>query len=184
MTANGNPAPSESSHRDFVISRTFEAPRELLFKVWTDPEHTKHWFGPRGFTTPVCRQELRPGGTMHYCMRSAEGHEMWGKFVYHEVTPPTRLVYVNSFSDAQGGITRHPMSPTWPLEMLSTITFDDDAGKTKVTVRWGLLPSATEQERKTFNESHGGMKGGWTGTFDQLDTYLAELAKTATPSQL
>jgi uncharacterized protein YndB with AHSA1/START domain len=169
--------PPESANQDFVISRTFNAPRDLVFKVWSDPTHTQHWFGPRGFTTPVCRQDLRPGGTLHYCMRSAEGHEMWGKFVYREVNPPERLVYVNSFSNAEGGLTRHPMSPTWPLEMLSTITFDEEGGQTKVAVRWSVLPSATPEECKTFNEGLGGMQHGWSGTFDQLDAYLAELAK-------
>jgi hypothetical protein len=84
---------------------------------------------------------------------------------------------VNSFSNSEGGLTRHPMSPTWPLEMLSTITFGEEGGQTKVTVRWSVLPSATPEECKTFNEGRGGMQHGWSGTFDQLDAYLAELAK-------
>jgi len=82
-----------------------------------------------------------------------------------------------AFSNAAGEIVRHPMSPTWPLELLTTITFDDEGGRTKLTVRWGPLPSATEEERKTFNESHASMQQGWTGTLDQLTDYLAEVIK-------
>jgi len=132
----------------------------------------KHWWGPKGFTSPVCKLDLRPGGTMHYCMRSPDGHEMWGKFSFREVVAPERLVYINSFSDAQGGLTRHPMSPTWPLELLTTVLFEEQGGRTTVTIRWGLLPSATEPERKTFNDGHSSMQQGWTGTLDQLRAYL------------
>lgn len=167
------PAP-QTTDRDFVISRTFDAPRDFVFQAWTEPERMKHWWGPRGFTSPICNLDLRPGGSMHYCLRSPEGREMWGKFAFREVVPPERLVYINSFSDAQGGITRHPMSPTWPLELLSTILFEAAGpAKTTLTIRWGLLPSATAPERRTFNEGHSSMQQGWTGTLDQLTAYLA-----------
>ena len=162
----------ESTDCDFVIARTFDAPRDLVFKAWTEPERMKHWWGPKGFTSPACKLDLRPGGMMHYCMRSPDGREMWGKFAYREVVVPERLVYINSFSDAEGGLTRHPMSPTWPLELLTTATFEEHSGKTTLTIRWGLLPSATEPERKTFNEGHSSMQQGWTGTLDQLTAYL------------
>ena len=172
-TAASHP-PTGSADRDFVITRTFDAPRGRVFQAWTDPEHMKHWWGPRGFTSPICKLDLRPGGSMHYCLRSPDGHEMWGKFVFREVVVPERLIYINSFSDAEGGITRHPMSPTWPLELLTTVTFEEHEGKTTLTVRWGLLPSATEPERKTFGEGHSSMQQGWTGTLDQLAGYLAQ----------
>jgi len=177
MTATRNASTTEVADNDFVISRTFAAQRELVFQVWTDPEHMKHWWGPKGFTSPVCNMDLRPGGGMHYCLRSADGQEIWGKFVYREVAAPGRLVLVDGFSNAAGEIVRHPMSPTWPLELLTTITFDDEGGRTKLTVRWGPLPSATEEERKTFNESRASMQQGWTGTLDQLTDYLAEVIK-------
>ena len=83
------------------------------------------------------------------------------------------MVHINSFSDEACGITRHPMSPTWPLEMLSTFTFEDVGGKTKVTIRWAPH-NATDEERKTFDTSHDSMRQGWGGTMDQLADYLAK----------
>jgi uncharacterized protein YndB with AHSA1/START domain len=76
--------------------------------------------------------------------------------------------------DEAGDITCHPMSPTWPLELLSTITFDEQAKGTLLTIRWALRPSATEEQRRTFNAAHNSMQQGWTGTMDQLAAYLAK----------
>ncbi len=132
------------------------------------------WFGPKGFKMPVAKMDFRPGGIFHYCLRSPDGHEMWGKFVYREIVAPERIVLVNSFSDEAGGLTRHPMSPTWPLEMLSTFTLAEQEGGTTATVRWVPI-NATEEERKTFDAAHEGMKQGWTGTFDQLAAYLVKV---------
>jgi uncharacterized protein YndB with AHSA1/START domain len=118
----------------FVISRVFDAPRELMWKVWTDCNHLKHWWGPKGFTVRICKLDLRPGGLLHYCLRGLDGKDMWGKFVYREIAKPKRLVFVNSFSDEKGGTTRHPLHLDWPLEMLSTITFAEHDGKTMLTI--------------------------------------------------
>ncbi len=159
---------------DFVISRVFDAPRELVWKALTDPEHMKNWWGPKGFTVRFSRMEFRPGGTYHYCMKSPDGHDMWGKFVYREIVAPERIVFINSFSDEHGGLTRHPMSPTWPLEMLSTFTLTEQGGKTTFTIRWSPL-NASAAERKTFDEGRGGMQQGWGGTLDQLKEYLAKV---------
>jgi uncharacterized protein YndB with AHSA1/START domain len=173
MTADNTAASTTGS--DFVISRVFDAPRDLVWKCFTDPERMKQWWGPKGFSVIASKMDLRPGGTYHYGMKAPNGATMWGKFVYRQVTPPERMVFINSFSDEAGGITRHPMSPTWPLEMLSTFTFDEEpGGKTKVTIRWALLPDATEEERKTFDAGHDGMRMGWGGTMDMLEAYLAE----------
>jgi uncharacterized protein YndB with AHSA1/START domain len=122
---------------------------------------------------PVAKMDFRPGGTFLFCMRTADGMDMWGKFVYREIVAPERIVLVHSFSDENGGITRHPMSPTWPREMLSTTTFMEVAGKTTISIKWAPL-DATEEERKTFDAGHGGMRFGWTGTLDQLEAYLAK----------
>ena len=173
MDQKRNSSVTESQKKEFVISRTFDVPREFMFKVWTDPEHMQLWWGPKGFTVVSSKMDLRPGGVYHYCMRSPDGHDMWGKFVYREIVKPERIVFVNSFSDEKGGLTRHPMSPGWPLEMLSTITFTEQAGKTTVTVRWAPL-NATEEERKTFEAGFEGMQKGWGGTFEQLGEYLAK----------
>lgn len=164
--------------RDFVLVRTFDAPRELVWRVWTDPEHLKRWFGPKGFTMPTCSMELRPGGVFHYAMKSADGHEMWGRWTFLEIVPPEKLVVVVAFSDAKGGVTRHPLSATWPLETLSTTTFIEHAGKTTLTLHWSAY-NATEVERQTFDSSHDGMTQGWGGTMAQLEAYLAGMKKGA-----
>ncbi len=157
----------------FTIERTFDAPRELVWKAWTDPEQMKLWWGPKGFKVLSCKMDLRPGGVFHYGMRAPDSSDMWGKFVYREIVKPQRLVFIVSFSDEKGGVTHHPMSPNWPLEMLSTITFTEHKGKTKVTIRW-TPHGATEAERKTFEDGMASMQEGWTGTLDQLDDYLTK----------
>jgi uncharacterized protein YndB with AHSA1/START domain len=161
-------------NKEFVISREFGVSRDLMFKVWTDPEHMQKWWGPKGSRVAYSRMDFRPGGSYHYCMHSPDGNDMWGKFVYREIVKPERIVFVNSFSDEKGGLTRHPMSPGWPLEMLSTITFAGHMGKTTVTVRWAPL-NATEEERKTFEDGFDSMQKGWSGTMDQLAEYLTNI---------
>jgi uncharacterized protein YndB with AHSA1/START domain len=159
---------------DFVLSRTFDAPRDLVWKCFTDPEHMKHWWGPKGVTVVASKMDLRPGGSYHYGMRVPDGNVMWGKFVYREIVPKENLVFINSFSDEQGGITRHPLAPSWPLEMLSTFTFEEQlGGKTKFTIRWSPH-NATAEERKTFDAGHASMTQGWGGTMEQLEAYLVK----------
>ena len=97
---------------------------------------------------------------------------MWGKFIYREIAAPKKLVFVVSFSDPNGGVTRHPVSPGWPLYLLSTVEFEEQgARRTKVTVTW-LPHEATDAERKTFDEGRPSMQQGWGGTLDQLTDYL------------
>jgi uncharacterized protein YndB with AHSA1/START domain len=157
----------------FVITREFDAPRELVWKAWTEPERLQQWFGPKGFTVTSVKMDLCVGGTLHSCLRSPDGKEMWGKWTFRDVTAPERLVWVHSFSDKHGGITRHPMSPTWPLELLTETTFTERDGKTVVTLKWTPL-NATDEENKTFNNTQQGMTHGWGGTFDQLTEYLSK----------
>jgi uncharacterized protein YndB with AHSA1/START domain len=165
-----NPPPAA---KPFVITRVFAAPRELVWQAWTEAGHLARWFGPKGFTTPVARLDFRPGGMFHYCQQSPDGKQLWGRFVYREIAPPERIVWVNSFSDESGGVGRHPFSATWPQEMLTVVTFAGQAGKTTVTVTWTAL-NATPAEQQTFDSSHDGMIQGWNGTFDQLAAYLAK----------
>ena len=156
----------------FVVSRVLDAPRDKVWKAWTEVERLKQWWGPKGFVVTHCKIDLRPGGIMHYCLRSPEGNDMWGRFVYREIARPERLVWVNSFSDEKGGVTRHPMSPGWPREMLTTVSFAEQEGGTLVTVQW-IPIDATEEERRTFEAGRDSMQQGWTGTFEQLALYLA-----------
>ena len=165
---------TEPQTREFVISRTFDVPRDFMFKLWTDPEHMQRWWGPKGFTVFHSKMDLRPGGSYHYGMRSLDNQDMWGKFVFREIVKPERLVFVNSFSDEKGNVARHRMHLAWPLEMLSTITFIEQAGKTTVTVR-SISLNATAEERKTFEDGFDSMQQGWGGTFERLAEYLAKV---------
>jgi uncharacterized protein YndB with AHSA1/START domain len=121
----------------------------------------------------VAKLDLRPGGTFHYSMATPDGHEMWGKFVYQEITPPERLVLVNSFSDAAGNITRAPFSGDWPLEVRNVMTLVESAGKTMLVLK-GSPINATEAERRKFDSFHESMNQGFGGTFNQLSAYLAK----------
>jgi uncharacterized protein YndB with AHSA1/START domain len=165
--------PAETKAADFVTTRVFDAPRQRLWDCFTDPDHMKEWFGPKGSIVVASTMDLRVGGTYHGAMRDAEGRVMWAKFVYREIVAPERLVWVHSFSDEAGGLTRHPLSATWPLQLLTTVLFEDaPGGKTRVTLRWSPL-NATAEEQATFDAAHGGMTQGWAGSFERLDAYLA-----------
>ncbi|MGA3140399.1 MAG: SRPBCC domain-containing protein [Xanthobacteraceae bacterium] len=165
---------AESKTEDFVIARVFDVPRERLWEVLTQAEHLKEWWAPTGFTMIAANLDLRPEGTFHCGFRAVDGYKMWGKFVYREIVPPERLVFINSFSNAAGGVSRHPIVPTWPMETLITVTFEEEgSGKSKLNVRWAAH-NATEVEQKTFNASHVGMKATWTGTLDRLAAYVAK----------
>lgn len=163
---------AETRSEDFVISRVFDAPRELVWQCFTDPKHMQLWWGPKGATVTHAKMDLRPGGIFHYRMEMADGTEVWGKMVYREITPRDRIVFLNAFSDAAGGTTHHPMAPTWPLEMLSIFTFEDvPGGKTRFTVRWSPH-NATNEEQKAFDAGRDSMRQGWGGTLDKLADYV------------
>jgi uncharacterized protein YndB with AHSA1/START domain len=159
--------------KPFEISRVFDATRDKVWQAWTEPARLKQWWGPRGFKVHTCKVDLRPGGTFLYGMKAPDGSDMWGKFVYREIDAPKKLVFVVSFSDSQGGITRHPGMENWPVYILSTVTFEEQGGKTRVTVQW-TPQDASEIERKTFEEGRSSMQQGWGGTLDQLTAYLGQ----------
>jgi uncharacterized protein YndB with AHSA1/START domain len=171
-----NPSASDSTVREpeLVITRDFDAPRELVWLVLTEAEHLQHWFGPRGHTVDVVSLDLRPGGLFHYSMRTRGGQLMWGRFIYHEIVPPERLVYVNAFADADGNAVRNPYNADWPLEMLITWALTEEDGRTTFTVR-AVPYHATEAERKAFADGFPSVRAGWAGTLDVLADYLATL---------
>ena len=160
---------------EFVISRVFDARRDLVWKAWTEPDRLLKWWGPRDFEILSTKVDLRVGGIFLYHLKSPQGLEIWGKFVYREISPPEKLVYINSFSDPAGGTTRAPFfDGKWPLQILSTVTLAAEGKKTKVSINW-LPYSATEIERKTFEEAASSMQQGWSGTLENLTDYLAAL---------
>ena len=165
---------AESAAHELVVTRVFNAPREMVWKALTESDRLERWWGPKGFTSRIHKLELRPGGTFLYSQRNAEGLEMWGKWVYREVVAPERLVVVSSFTDDQGNLVRHPFEPNWPLEMLTESTFTEHQGRTTITIRMTPI-NATESERKTFDDGLNFMEEGFEGSFAKLDEYLATL---------
>jgi uncharacterized protein YndB with AHSA1/START domain len=172
-------APGAGAPR-FVTSRVFRAPRERLFELWTQKEHLAQWFGPAGCTIPHCELDLRPGGAFLYCMRSPGAPDMWGKWVFREITRE-RLVFVLSFADPQGRVQRAPFAGDLPLQTLSTVTFTEHAGKgrgTLVTIE-GLPLDASARELDGFAAGHDARRAGWGGTLDKLEALLPPAADTA-----
>ena len=160
--------------QDFVFTRTFDAPRDLVWSAWTSAEALGRWWGPRGATIRVIKLDFRPGGVFHYAMAFQPGHEMCGRFVYREIVAPERLSFVNSFSDAAGGITRAPFPQfqgKWPLEVLNVMILSESGGKTTLNLR-GAPINATAEERAIFAGNIDSMRQGFGGTFDKLGEWL------------
>lgn len=147
------------------VSRTFEAPLELLWKAWTEPEHFMKWYGPQGFTAPTCEIDLRVGGRHLWSMRSPDGMQMYYCGSYKEVAPMERLVYTDSLSDAEGNVLSPAMmgmGEGMPEVMDVTVTFVHVDGKTTVTVSHVGYGASAER---------AGM--GWEQAFDKLMAVLA-----------
>jgi uncharacterized protein YndB with AHSA1/START domain len=160
----------------FELTRTFDAPRALVWQIYTNVEHLSKWWGPKGFTWIRGTLDLRPGGVFHYGMRAPTGQEMWGKFVYRQIKAPERIVFTNSFSDEKGGTTRAPFNPNWPLEVLNTVTFTETGGKTVIDMI-GSPFNANAAEREAFESMRPSMNQGFKGTLDQLEEHLATIQK-------
>ena len=159
----------------FTITRTLDAPRELVWKCRTDINHMKQWWAPMG-TKIVADStlELKPDGMFHYGMDLPDGNLMWGKMVFREIKAPEFFECVLAFSDKDRGTTRHPMAPVWPVETLSRTTFTEKDGKTimEITLR---AVNATQEERDLFDASHDSMNMGFSRTLEQFAAYLAKV---------
>jgi uncharacterized protein YndB with AHSA1/START domain len=157
----------------FNISRTIDAPRELVWKAWTDPEALKQWWSPKGFINTFNKVDLRPGGMFHYGLETPQGQKFCGRFIYREIVPPERVVYVMSFADENAEIVRNLWNEKWPLEILTTMTLTEQDGKTQISLT-SVPVNATPEEIAAFEEGAPSMQAGFKGTFDQLVDYLAK----------
>jgi uncharacterized protein YndB with AHSA1/START domain len=150
--------------QEFVVERQFNASRILMFQVFTQPAHLKHWWAPQPYTIPVCTLDLRPGGIWHYCMRSPEGQDHWARSVYREIMSPEKLVYTSTFADEHAnpieGIPEH----------LTTMIFTEEAGKTRVTARIQFSSVAALKVAIDM-----GMLQGMNMTWDYLIGYVQAL---------
>jgi len=167
--AEASNSPS-STGEALVIERIFGAPRELVWKAWTEPERMMRWWGPRGFTSPVCEVDFRVGGKIFAAMQSPdfnEGRPIWSTGVYKEIVPLQRLVTTDSFADENGNVvpaSEYGMTNDFPMEMLVTVTFEAAGpGRTRLTLRHQGMP-ASEQ---------AGAQQGWSESFDKLAEMLA-----------
>ncbi len=144
-----------TSDRELVITRVFDAPRELVFRACAEPEHWVHWLGTRGITGRVLQSARRPGDAYRYCMRDPEGGDHWLQGVYREVVEPERLVFTWGFATAQ-------WQPTSP-ETVVTMTFEDVGGKTRLTLRHGVFESVSACDLH---------REGWTDSVERLAEHL------------
>lgn len=156
----------------FTLSRTFAAPRDALWAAWTQPDKIAAWFGPKGSTARIIRQDFRVGGECLQHVQTPWGMEIYGLHRYTLIAPQDRLEWLNSFSDSEGNPVAHPMNPTWPKVMDTTVTFEDDGSGTKVTVRWVPHQQSSDIEIKTFADGMDSMTQGWGGSFDVLAEWL------------
>jgi uncharacterized protein YndB with AHSA1/START domain len=164
-----------SGKHTFVINRTFDAPLDVMFEMWTNPSHFSKWLAPTGFEMQFIRSDIRPGGSTFYFMTGQGGAKMYGRAEYRQIEKPDRLVYTQQFCGENEKISRHPMSPTWPETMLTTVKLTAEGpSRTRVTVTWEPHGATTPEELETFIKSRGGMTQGWTGSFDKLESYLAK----------
>jgi uncharacterized protein YndB with AHSA1/START domain len=157
---------------ELVIERVFDAPRELVFRAWSEPERLAQWWGPKGFALETVRLDFRPGGSFHYSMQPPQGPKMWGLFTYREIVPPERIVFVNAFADEQGAIAANPWLPDWAREVRNELLLEDLGGRTRLTLR-GRPLGATDAQRRLFVEMRSSMQAGFKGTFEKLDALLA-----------
>lgn len=155
----------------FTITRSFDAPLALVWKVYSQAEHLAKWWGPKGFTWVSGTLDFRPGGRFHYGMRAPTGDEMWGKFDYREIIPQRKLVFTSSFSNAAGDTVRAPFAANFPLQVLNEVTFSEAGARTTLSMR-GTPFEASEDEREFFRSMFPSMNQGFAGTLDQLDAYL------------
>jgi len=159
--ATGSFVPKEG--HELVLTRIFDAPRELVFKAWTDPKRVAEWWGPRGFTNPVCELDGRPGGAIRIHMRGPDGtvYPMTG--VYQEVVEPERIVFTSAALDAAGNLM---------FELPTTMTFAEQGGKTKQILRVRVIKSTAQAATYL-----AGMEAGWTQSLERLASYVATHAK-------
>ena len=147
----------EIEERTLVLSRVFDAPRAMVYKVWTEPEHLARWWGPRGFTLISYQADARVGGTYRFGVRSPENTEHWAHGIYREITPPETLAFTHAWENPDGS-PKH--------ETVVTLTFAEQGEKTKLTLKQTLFETVTSRDLH---------RGGWSSTFELLEEYLATL---------
>jgi uncharacterized protein YndB with AHSA1/START domain len=140
---------------ELVITRVFDAPRDVVFQAWTEPGRVARWWGPQGFVTTYCDMDIRPGGAFRVCMRSPEGAEHWKQGIYREVVEPERLVFTFAWEDADGNPTH---------QTLVTVSFAEEGSRTKLTLHQAVFETVARRDEH---------QRGWTSTLQRFAEYLA-----------
>lgn len=156
----------------YVLDRVFDAPPELVWKTWTEPELLARWYGPN-VETIIHRLDVRPGGLWLNEMKW-DGKSSYQRAEYTEVVAPGRLVCLMSNTDADWTVAPNPMMPDWPRTLLTTITFEKDGPRTRLRLTW-VPHEATQPEIACFAAAMDGMGKGWGAGMDILATMLAEM---------
>ncbi len=156
----------------YVLQRTFDAPRDLVWKAWTEPELLRRWYGPNVETT-IHRLDLKPGGLWLLEMNWG-GNANYQRAEYTEVAPPERLVWLHSSADADWNVIPSPMKPGWPRALLTTVTFEEQEGQTTVRLTW-VPHEASDAEIATFAGAIAGLDRGWGAGMELLAEILVEL---------
>ncbi|TQV75667.1 SRPBCC family protein [Denitrobaculum tricleocarpae] len=156
----------------YVLERVFDAPRELVWKTWTEPKLLARWYGPN-VETIVHRLDVKPGGLWLNEMKWG-GNSHYERVEYTEVTPPERLVWLHSTADAEWNLSPNAMMPDWPRVLLTTVTFEEENGRTTMRLTW-VPHEASAAEIACFAAAMGGMGKGWGGGMALLEELLAEL---------
>lgn len=166
MTTPDSTVQQSPAGNSLVITRVFDAPVELVWRAWTESEHLMQWWGPEHFTAPVCTIDFRVGGKYHYCMRSPEGQDFWNAGFFREIVPYQRIVYTDSFADAEGNLVssaHYGMGDDLPMEMIVILTFEDVDGKTRLTLTQQGLPAGEFADMSV---------AGWNQSLDKLAASL------------
>jgi uncharacterized protein YndB with AHSA1/START domain len=158
---------SRPKEEPLVITRVFEAPRELVWRAWTEPEYVKRWWGPKMFSCPVAVIDLRVGGKYLNCMRSNQGQNFWSTGIYQEIVPLKRIICTDNFADAHGNVvpaSYYGLPGESPERMLVTVTFEDMKGRTKMTLKHAGMPGNMAKDASV----------GWNESFDKLVANLKQ----------
>jgi uncharacterized protein YndB with AHSA1/START domain len=162
---------NQNNKAELVITREFDAPKEIVFNAFADAEALSQWWGPPNVPVTVVKFDFKPNGIFFY-KAEMQGQIMWGRFVYKQIRKPDLFEFISSFSDENGGITRAPFSDKFPLEIFNRFEFSEQNGKTTITLK-GYPINASEDELEMYIQATAGIQQGLAGTFSQLENYLA-----------
>lgn len=162
----------EEKRNNLIVKRVFDAPSELVFRAWTEPEILARWWGAKGYTTTFCSIDLRPGGIFIYEFLDPKGREIRFKGSYREVEPTRKLVFTNGVVDKNDVSAPHPDLPAWPRETVITVTFEEREGKTEVFLVHSV-EEGTPPEFEAFGIGREGARRFWKEEFDRLENDLA-----------